>query len=205
MYVPYYYKIGATAAESCLYDGSGIYFDRVAGQGYTGGCSNHNYYQPTQGSGEYAYAESENVGYFLNNATNSFYNWYSNDTKKMMEETNWNLPVGAHGKNYQTSLYNNDEVGTYPSTTNDGVTTAYVGLPQWGEIYSGNDLNVNYWYINRWKAHSSLVSIAAAGGSSNASISPVSWNTLRPVIVLKSNVKIQSGAGTISNPYSLGI
>ena len=122
----------------------------------------------------------------------------------MIEETEWNLPVSASGKDYKTSLYNKEEAGIYPSTSTDGVVTAYVGLPQYGEIYSGNDLGNNYWHINRFKLAIDLISaVTKLGYEVNNIIA--NYYSLRPVIVLKSNVKINNGEGTISNPYSLSL
>ena len=187
VYVPYYYS------STCGYiNGSWIY----------SGCTNHNYFQPTQGTGDYNYKESENIGYFLNNASNSFYSWYSDKTKTMITDTTFNLVTSGYGKDY-SNLDNGTPGATYPSRTNDGNVIAKVGLPSWGDMYSGNDLNYRYWYINRWEGSASSASYVGSHGSG---ISPYAGSyrlAVRPVVSLKNTVKIKNGKGTMTEPYSL--
>ena len=52
---------------------------------------------------------------------------------------------------------------------------------------------------------STNVSYITDGGLSNDRYASHYWSGLRPVIVLKTKVKVLSGEGTISNPYSIGI
>ena len=186
-YVPYYHS------STCGY---------INSTWQKSGCENHNMFLPNDGSGEYKYTESKNVSYFLNNASNSFYNWYSDTTKNMIEKSNWNLYTGGYGKDY--SALNNNPNAEYPARTIDGVASTYVGLPSWGEMYTGNDLNVTYWYINRWVASSSHVSHVRSTGHASSD-NAGAWLALRPVVRLKADVKVVSGNGTMTEPYTLKI
>jgi len=199
IYVPYYYKDSATESERCMYDETGKY--GTADKWYTEGCRNNNIFNPTQGNGAYAYQDSENIGYFLNNTNNGYYSWLSDTTKNMIVNATWQLYTGGYGKDY--SNLNNSSVTTYPERTNDGETTAKIGLPTWGEMYSGNDINYSYWLINRWSGSSSNVSYVNYNGNAHGSYAALSWFGVRPVFHLKSNIKIISGEGTPTNPYTL--
>lgn len=203
----YYYKIGATASDSCFRDTDGTYFDKVVNKDYTGGCTNHNYFKPNEGSGAYNYTESENIGYFLNNATNSFYNWYTAKTKDMIKLTSWNLNVSNYSRKYDASGFGNNTDANYYNHDNDGVVDAFVGLPSWGEMYTGNDLNYNYWYINRWYGTSGSASNVSTVNSFGYSYTIYAgyWYGVRPVVNLKSNVYITGGAGTQTEPYNIDI
>ena len=167
------------------------------------GCANHKLFLPEEGNGDYKYTDSENIGYFLNHATNSFYNWYSDSTKNMIEKSDWNLYTSGSGKDY--SNLNNNPNAAYPARTTDGVASAYIGLPSWGEMYTGNDLNIGYWYINRWQNSDYLVASVVSFGSSYSYDSGNGWMAVRPVVNLKANVKVTSGQGTMTNPYTLKI
>ncbi len=197
IFVPFYYKWDSSStSNTCGCEngtGSTCYWN----------CNNHNYFQPTSGSGSYAYTEGENLGYYLNNASNGYYNWLSDTTKSYIKEYNWNLPVTAHGNDY-SDMYRYTTEGNYPSRKNDGSVTAKIGLPTYGERYSGNDLNIAYWYINRWYGSSSSVGhVHDYGGLANGSSASYTWSGVRPVIILNSNIVITSGDGTMSNPYSI--
>ena len=188
IYVPYYY------GSTCGY---------IDGAWIGSGCPNHNMFLPDDGSGEYNYTESKNVAYYLNNASNSFYNWYSDTTKNMIQKSDWNLYTVAPGKDY--SALNDNPSAEYPARTTDGVINVNVGLPSWGEMYTGNDLNYSYWLINRWQASSFSVAYVHYNGDANGIYAGSHWLSLRPVVRLKSNVKVVSGEGTMTEPYTLKI
>ena len=192
-YVPYYYKAST----------DGCYYNSAEEKWYTSGCTNNNIFKVEGNIGEYNYQNSINIGNFLNSSSNSFYNWYSDSTKNMIEEREYDRYTGGYQKDY--SNLNNSPGGTYPSTTNDGKVTAKVVLPTWGEMYSGNDLNIVYWYINRWVGSSSGVSAVYSFGRGSGSSAGDHWCGARPVVTLKSNVKISSGEGTMTKPYSLSM
>ena len=144
-----------------------------------------------------------NIGTFLNSSSNSFYSWYSSDAKNMIQKTTYNRYTSGFVKDY--SNLNNSSSMTYPNTTNDGDIEANVVLPTWGEMYTGNDLNYNYWYINRWPGSSSSVSNVNSNGHGDGYCAGNPLIAVRPVVTLKSIVKISSGEGTMTNPYSLSI
>ena len=169
----------------------------------TSGCTNHNMFLPDEGSGDYKYTDSENIGYFLNNTSNSFYNWYSDSTKNMIQKSDFPLYTSGSGKDY--SMLNNNPNAEYPNRTTDGVVSANVGLPSWGEMYTGNDLNIAYWLINRWQGSPSFSTYVSTSGAAGGFYSGDNWLAVRPVIRLKSNVKVISGQGTMTDPYTLKI
>ena len=201
LYVQFYTIDTGEAITSCLYDTAGKY--GTVNAYITGGCANHNIFNPSDGSGAFEINTGDNIAYYLNNASNSFYNWYSDKTKSMIELTEWILDTSGQGKDY--SNLNDGTSTTYPNRTNDGSVNAYVGLPTWGEIYTGNDLNLSYWYINRWQGSSSNVSYVHHHGDASGYYASYAGRGVRPVIVVKSNVYITGGSGTIANPYTLDI
>ena len=194
-YIPYYYK-GNTDSTGCGYINNTL---------YTSGCTNHNYFKPSEGSGEYNYQSSMNLAYYLNNATNSFYNWFSDTSKSYILKTDWELPTTAHGMDYSTRMDRSKDVvgqANYYNNTYDGEASTHVGLPSYGERYSGNDLNTTYWYINRWSSSASTVGYVSSGGGANGHYAGY-WNGARPVLHLSSSLYISSGDGTSANPYQL--
>ncbi|MDD3187293.1 MAG: prepilin-type N-terminal cleavage/methylation domain-containing protein [Bacilli bacterium] len=195
-YIPFYYYNNGENSTSCMYVSSTNTY-------YTGGCVNNNYFKPTDGSGAYAYTESENIGYFLNNTINGYYTWLSDDVKANLVNYNWNLNVSSSGTDYTKSLFNIDTSGIYPSRISDGIVSAYVGLPSWGDMFAANDINITYWLINRWLDSSSLVSKISNYGYANSNYAPYVFYGARPVIILTSDTHITTGEGTSNNPYIL--
>ena len=185
-FVPYYYS------STCAY---------INNKWISDGCINHNIFDPTGGSGDYSYKESENIGFYLNNANNSFYSWYSDKTKQMIIDTDFNLVTSAHGKDYSNPDDSNSS--TYPYNTNDGKISVKVGLPMWGDMYSGNDLNQNYWLMNRSAYSTTRVSRIIGTGQATPDHAGGSWYGVRPVVSIKPSTKISSGMGTMTNPYTL--
>ena len=188
IYLPYYYS------STC---------GTIDGVWQSSGCVNHNMFLPNEGAGEYKYTDSKNIGYFLNNASNSFYNWYSDSTKNMIVKSNWNLYTSGSGKDY--SILNNNPNADYPARTNDDVVSTYIGMPSWGDMYAGNDLNTSYWLINRWQGSSTIMSYIYNRGDASGPYGGYEWVAVRPVVRLKANVKVTSGQGTMTEPYTLKI
>ena len=91
------------------------------------------------------------------------------------------------------------------NNTYDGSVSTYIGLPSYGQRYSGNDLNINYWYMNRWVNSSSSVGRINNYGISYGSSVDYLWYGVRPVLVLNSNLIISSGDGTSSSPYQIDL
>ena len=174
----------------------------------TTNASGKNIFNPNQGSGEFKENQSDgdSLAFFLNNATNSFYNWYSSTAKNMISKNKWELFAIGTTSGY-INKHNNLNItpnGSYPSKTYDGIVEAYVGLMSWGEMYSGNDLDIAYWQINRL-TNELNVAVSHQDGLSKFGGLAGSWYATRPVIVLKNGVYVTSGSGTMTDPYSLGI
>ena len=200
-YVPFYYKQTEIESERCMYDSTGLYGPSETW--HYQGCARNNIFNPTIVTDEYSYQSGMNIGAFLNNTNNGYYSWLNEKTKNMVEKTSWNLSVTMHGKSYETSLYNTDALSDYPTQTNDGIVSAYIGLPTWGDMYAGNDINDNYWLINRWNGSSSFVTHVSGLGYTSGYYSSHYWMGVRPVMTLKSNIIISSGCGTMTEPYNL--
>ena len=191
--IPFYSIDTGESLTSCLYSPEKKYgTDNMSGDYYVGGCTNHNKFDLMEGEGDFEINTGENLPYYLNNATNSFYNWYSNKTKSMIIPTTIKLKQSNNGRDYSILL-------------EDGETTLNVILPSWGEMYTGNDLNISYWYTNRWAG--SYVHVSRVGTSGDGSGSSIAGTlaAARPVITLSSTVYITEGEGTTNNPYSLDI
>ena len=193
MYIQFYSIDSGLGKTSCMYSPAKKYgTDNWNGDYYSGGCINHNRFDLMEGQEDFTLNTGENLPYYLNNATNSFYNWYSEKTKSMITPTNIELKQGGSGRDYENLVP-------------DGKTTLNVVLPSWGEMYTGNDLNVSYWYANRWGGSSSTVSLVYYYGPAYGNYAAFAWLAARPVITLTSMVYTTSGDGTVNNPYSLDV
>ena len=193
IYIQFYSIDSGEGKTSCMYSPAKKYgTDNMSGDYYLGGCTNHNRFDLMEGEEDFTLNTGENIPYYLNNATNSFYNWYSEKTKSMIIPTTMELKQGGYGRDYA-------------NLADDGKVTLNVILPSWGEMYTGNDLNISYWYTNRWAGTSSHVSLVGIHGNGDGYYPATTWRAARPVITLSSNVYTTSGDGTVNNPYSLDI
>ena len=193
IYIPFYSIDTGEGSTSCLYSSEKKYGEETINVDnyYTGGCTNHNRFDLMEGNGNFETNTGENIPYYLNNATNSFYNWYSNKTKNMIIPTTVKLKQSGYARDYS-------------ALSEDGEVTLNVVLPSWGEMYTGNDLNIGYWHTNRWSSSSINVSLVDGRGIGFGYYIPAMVAS-RPVITLSKNVYITSGNGTSNNPYSLDI
>ena len=192
--IPFYSLDSGEGSTSCLYSPEKKYGENsiTSDNYYTGGCTNHNRFDLMEGEGDFELNTGENLPYYLNNATNSFYNWYSDKIKSMIIPTTVKLKQSGYASDYST-LDEDEEV------------TLNVVLPSWGEMYTGNDLNTGYWYTNRWISSSVSVSLMDFNGNGRGNSTANVWLASRPVITLSNNVYVTSGDGTSNNPYSLDI
>ena len=192
--IPFYSIDSGEGSTSCLYSSEKKYGEENINveDSYLGGCTDHNKFNLMEGEGDFEINTGENLPYYLNNATNSFYNWYSDKTKSMIIPTTIKLKQSGNGRDYSAL----DE---------DGEVTLNVVLPSWGEMYTGNDLNNSYWYTNRWIFSFIDVSRVGSGGLGYGDSTATTWLATRPVITLSKNVYVTSGDGTANNPYSLNI
>ncbi len=190
-FIPFYSIDSGEGETSCLYSSTKKYgTENMTGDFYADGCTNHNRFDLMEGENDYEVDTGENLPYYLNNATNSFYNWYSEKTKSMIIPTTLELKQSGYGTNYA-------------NLKPDGETTLNVVLPSWGEMYTGNDLNISFWYVNR--KISSYTSDVNNNGLCTDDYPANLWIAARPVITLSSKVYITSGEGTVNNPYDLSI
>ena len=193
MYIPFYSIDTGESSTSCLYSPAKKYGeDNMDGNYYLGGCANHNRFNLMEGEGDFEINTGENLPYYLNNATNSFYNWYSDKTKSMIIPTTIKLTSNGYARDYS-------------GLEEDGEVTLNVVLPSWGEMYTGNDLNISYWYLNRKFDLANHMSMAGSHGIGHMYIVSNQEIAIRPVVVLSKNVYITSGNGIANNPYSLDI
>lgn len=190
-YIPFYSIDSGEGATSCLQDTTQKYgTDTIKNGYYLGGCTNHNIFNPNTGEGAYIKNTGDSLAFYLNNASNSFYNFFSDKAKKIIIKYPFVLNVSGYGKDYS-------------NLPNDGITNAYVGLPSWGEMYTGNDLNVSYWYLNSFLTDKA--SYVTSKGNGTFQNIPYTGYRVRPIIVLSKNVFVKSGNGTANNPYVLDI
>ena len=202
--IPFYSLDSGEGATSCLYDATQKYgTDTISSSNYyLGGCRGHNIFNPEEGEGDFVINTGENIGYYLNNADNSFYNWYSAKAKRMIIKTKFLLDTAGYGKNY--SNLNDGKSTTYPNRTNDGIVEVYVGLPYWGEMYTGNDLNISYMNINRWGSDLHVSGVTDYGYGFGT-YPMYAWIATRPIITISPEVFVKEGNGTANSPYVLDI
>ena len=194
IYIPFYSLDSGAGTTSCLYSSEKKYGENsiTSDNYYTGGCTNHNRFDLMEGEGDFEINTGENLPYYLNNATNSFYNWYSDKIKSMIIPTMIKLKQSGYARDYENLV---EEVET----------TLNVVLPSWGEMYTGNDLNINYWYTNRWGGSSISMSFVDVTGMGYGEYSANPRLAIRPVITLSKNVYVTNGNGSANSPYILGM
>lgn len=203
-YLPFYSYYDESVSSNLW-----CYYDSTIPKDNTSGCINYNYMRSI-GSGDYELYKGNSIGYFLNEANNSFYSWINEDYQKIIQETKWILRTSSGDLNVSdfvkiTNNSNNNK--SYPTSDYDGIYSAKISLPAYGDILSGNDTATSYWYQDRWKSSSTSVGFSNGNGGSgsySASGSQYSFG-VRPVFYLNSDITILSGTGTKENPYRLNI
>ena len=195
IYVPFYSIDSGDGMTSCLYSPEKKYGESGLDpyNFYSNACPNHNKFDLMEGEGEFIVNTGENLPYYLNNATNSFYNWYDEKSKDMIISKLEKVTVNGYEKDY--------------SKLEEDMEIAFkVILPSWGEMYTGNDLNVSYWYMNKSSITSpTALSYIDTSGIARTTYVSGTWLAVRPVITLSKNVYVTSGNGTANDPYSLNI
>ncbi|MDD3392951.1 MAG: DUF6273 domain-containing protein, partial [Bacilli bacterium] len=197
-----YYDESVSSSLWCYYD-----IDNLTG--YYNGCAGYNYMQSV-GVGNYEVYKGNSIGYFLNDADNSFYNWIDTKYQAIIEEVDWNLVSVTQSENplllLEIDESNNNGLSD-PNNDYDGIYTAKINLPSYGDILSGNDQGSNMWYQNRTKGSSTAILILSSNGSGgNYTASATKYLfAVRPVFYLDLDITIASGVGTKQNPYRLEV
>ena len=156
----------------------------------------------------------------------SLYGDTSTITKNHTIYTPLNTFVNNISKDYLYAGNKTFYIGDYPyyvsyNAIQDETLEANVGLPMIGEIFSGNDIDLNtankkifvdintiendsvasfYWTMNRYDS----TSVRSASYYGNYDYRPLTVLIgVRPVIFIKNNLSFAGGNGTAQNPYTL--
>ncbi len=156
----------------------------------------------------------------------SLYGDTSTITKNHTIYTPLNTFVNNISKDYLYTGNKTFYIGDYPyyvsyNAIQDETLEANVGLPMIGEIFSGNDIDLNtankkifvdintiendsvasfYWTMNRYNS----TSVRSASYYGNYDNRPLTVSVgVRPVIFIKNNLSFADGNGTAQNPYTL--
>ena len=156
----------------------------------------------------------------------SLYGDTSTITKNHTIYTPLNTFVNNISKDYLYAGNKTFYIGDYPyyvsyNAIQDETLEANVGLPMIGEIFSGNDIDLNtankknfvdintiendsvasfFWTMNRYNS----TSVRSASYYGNYAYSQLTVSLgVRPVIFIKNNLSFSGGNGTAQNPYTL--
>ena len=156
---------------------------------------------------------------------------YGTSSKITLQHTVYdslNAFINGISTDYKFGGNKNYYIGAYPlgvsySNVISEYLSADIGLPTVGEMFSGNDLDLNYpasdvrlfvdldtienpnasgwyWLMNRYD-DKYVKRIDYLGNNSNHN--PTDVRGIRPVLFLRSDLKIVGGEGTAQNPYAL--
>ena len=146
------------------------------------------------------FSKDNTIGIFLNGDYLTSSTYLTSDQVNMIEDnTTWYL--GTVGNtNYKLAKYQDATSSNLTTST----TTAKVGLLRLGELMAGQfdkyGNNTTYWTLTPYSA--SYVRYVYSNGGVNY-YSPANSYDSRPSMNLKSTVKIVSGTGTKSSPFSI--
>ena len=146
------------------------------------------------------FSKDNTIGTFLNGDYLTSGTYLSNDQVNMIEDnTTWYLGT-VSGTNYKLAKYQDTTSGSLTTAT----TTAKVGLLRLGELMAGQfDKYVNntdYWTLTPYST--SYVRRVNDSGDGSYNGPTYSYGS-RPSMNLKSTVKIVSGTGTKSSPFTI--
>ncbi len=161
----------------------------------------------------YSASISEGTSYwggYLNDASTGWYSTLDASNQNMIETGTWYSGTIVAITSYKLSICATVTAGTLTSTcikTTES-TTAKVGLIRIGEMFStqldpgGYTTAVNLRLLTPFNTTNVFYISTSSTLLSNV---PTNSYATRPVLYLKSNVKIASGDGTPSNPFTLTI
>ena len=147
------------------------------------------------------FTKDNTIGTFLNGDYLTSGTYLTSDQVNMIEDnTTWYLGTVGSGTNYKLAKYQDATSSSLTTST----TTAQIGLLRLGELMAGQfdeyGNNVEYWTLTPLDA--SNVRYVADSGYSYYDSPTYSYGS-RPSMNLKSTVKIVSGTGIKSDPFTI--
>ena len=149
------------------------------------------------------YSSTNTIGSFLNEEYLNSGSYLTEEQANMIENsTTWYLGTVGVAANYKLAKYTDRNMSSLTSNR----TIAKIGLLRIGELMLGQfDRNANktsYWTLTPYS--SSAINVVNFYASS-AGITPANTCGIRPSLILKQNVVITSGDGTLQNPFELSV
>ena len=176
----------------------------------------------TYGSNNWTTSEFNTINLNIN-----YWNYLGETWQNLIAETTWHLGgmdgFGYTAKEFYDGERNNAGYGSNPTTYTDEIGLMYVSdygyaaSPDAWAInfgsYSNSTITSNNWMymrLNEWtiiprSSGSSHVFFVHYSGYNNNSSRARNGNAARPVFYLESNVSLQGGSGTSSDPYRLAV
>ena len=147
------------------------------------------------------FTKDNTIGTFLNGAYLTSSTYLTSDQVNMIEDnTTWYLGTVGSGTNYKLAKYQDATSSSLTTST----TTAQIGLLRMGELMAGqfdkSGNNTDYWTLTPLDA--SNVRYVDDSGYSYYDSPTYSYGS-RPSMNLKSTVKIVSGTGIKSDPFTI--
>ena len=147
------------------------------------------------------FSKDNTIGAFLNGDYLTSGTYLTRNQVSMIEDnTTWYLGAVGYGTNYKLAKYQ-DITGSNLTTS---TTTAKIGLLRLGELmteqFSKADNNTSYWTLTPYST-TDVRYVSNLGHSAGSA--PGNSNGSRPSMNLKSTVKIVSGTGTKSSPFTI--
>ena len=147
------------------------------------------------------YSSTNTIGSFLNEEYLNSGSYLTEEQANMIENsTTWYLGTVGVAANYKLAKYADRNMSSLTSNR----TIAKIGLLRIGELMLGQfDRNANktsYWTLTPYSSSAiNVVNFYAA----SAGITPANTCGIRPSLILKQNVVITSGDGTLQNPFQI--
>ena len=153
-------------------------------------------------SGDTSYSDSNTIGAFLNGEYLRSGSYLTTDQVNMIEnDTTWYLGVIESSANYKLAKY----INTSGTTLTSNRTTATIGLPRFGELYSYLSNEDMFWSLTSSSGDGDKVYMFAAGVADGEGGQVENYGMIRPSMFLKSNVIITGGDGTKDNPFEVAL
>ena len=154
-----------------------------------------------ESGGDTSYSDSNTIGAFLNGEYLRSGSYLTTDQVNMIEDnTTWYLGTVGFCMSYKLAKYTN----TSSTSVTSNRTTATIGLPRFGELYSYLSNEDMFWsltpsYFDVDKVYTFMAGVTNKEGEVTESA------FIRPSMFLKSNVIITGGDGTKENPFEVAL